>query len=218
MFKLSEHYDQLVGMIIRPPRFIYTLEDLGPRQFRLGGREVLRTDFELNNLRKLAIHCSHFELLENWGVPTPCVIYLHGNGGGRVDALETVRALLPCGISVLALDFTGSGLSGGEYVSLGYWEKDDVATVVSYLRSTGRVSTIALWGRSMGAVTAILYAREDPSVGAMVLDSPFCSLQRVAEELVCSIPSLQRMPRFTKFAVGVGLRAIRSSIKKKSRF
>jgi len=148
------------------------------------------------------------------------VIYLHGNGGGRLDALDTVRTLLPCGISVLALDFTGSGLSDGDYVSLGYWEKNDVATAVAYLRETGRVTTIGLWGRSMGAVTALLYTREDPSIAAMVLDSPFCSLQRVAEELVCSMPisTIQRAPRLTRFAVGLGLRAMRTSIRKRAHF
>lgn len=31
MFNLGEHYDQLVGMIIRPPRFIYHIDELGPR-------------------------------------------------------------------------------------------------------------------------------------------------------------------------------------------
>lgn len=32
----------------------------------------------------------------------------------------------------------------------------------------------------MGAVTAILYSMEDPSIASMVLDSPFCSLQKVS--------------------------------------
>lgn len=84
-------------------------------------------------------------------------------------------------------------------MSLGAWEKYDVAAVVQYLRGTMRCSTIGillfiyyycyiiftnfnikgLWGRSMGAVTAILYSMEDPSIASMVLDSPFCSLQKV---------------------------------------
>ena len=61
--------------------------------------------------------------------------------------------LLKKGITVLLFDFSGSGLSEGEYISLGYYETDDVFTVIKYLNSTGRVSRIALWGRSMGAVT-----------------------------------------------------------------
>eukprot|EP01112_Ceratiomyxa_fruticulosa_P017304 TRINITY_DN5367_c0_g1_i3.p2 TRINITY_DN5367_c0_g1~~TRINITY_DN5367_c0_g1_i3.p2 ORF type:complete len:339 (-),score=39.71 TRINITY_DN5367_c0_g1_i3:41-1057(-) len=124
-----------------------------------------------------------------------------------------VRTLLPHDMTVMALDFSGSGLSEGEYVSLGFFEKDDVSTVVAHLRSTGRVSTIGLWGRSMGAVTALLYAKEDPSVAGMVLDSPFTNLSKVAEELVTSIA--QKVPRFV---VSLGLRIIRGSIKKKAKF
>ncbi len=71
------------------------------------------------------------------------------------------------------------GLTLNNYVSLGWWEKQDVAAAVKYLREMKRCSTIGLWGRSMGAVTAILYSTEDPSVASMLLDSPFCSLQKV---------------------------------------
>ena len=42
------------------------------------------------------------------------------------------------------------------------------------------MSTIGLWGRSMGAVTALMHADRDPSIAAMVLDSPFTTLKSVA--------------------------------------
>ena len=62
----------------------------------------------------------------------------------------------------------GSGLSEGSYVTLGALEVDDLATAVQYLRDEGSTSTIALWGRSMGAVTALLYCQRDPSIAGMV--------------------------------------------------
>lgn len=34
-----------------------------------------------------------------------------------------------------------------------FLQKDDLKSVVDYLRSDGNVSLIGLWGRSMGAVT-----------------------------------------------------------------
>lgn len=61
--------------------------------------------------------------------------------------------LLPSNITVFAYDFSGSGLSEGEYVSLGYYEKEDLKSVVEYLRLEGKTSKIGLWGRSMGAHT-----------------------------------------------------------------
>ena len=60
----------------------------------------------------------------------PCVIYLHGNSSCRAGALEMLPALLAAGFVVFAFDFAGCGLSDGEYISLGFFEKDDVATVV----------------------------------------------------------------------------------------
>ena len=53
-------------------------------------------------------------------------------------------------------------------MTLGCKEVEDVEVVVNHLRSTGKVSTIALWGRSMGAVTALLYSQWDPSVAGIV--------------------------------------------------
>jgi alpha-beta hydrolase superfamily lysophospholipase len=55
---------------------------------------------------------------------------------------------------------------------------------VQFIRSGGHTSTIALWGRSMGAVTALLYSERDPTVAGVVLDSPFARLTDLMKELV----------------------------------
>ena len=68
------------------------------------------------------------------------------------------------GYQVFSFDFSGSGLSEGEYVSLGYYEAMDLDTVVSYLQMSEDVKSIVLWGRSMGAVSALAYAKNDPSI------------------------------------------------------
>ena len=60
--------------------------------------------------------------------------------------------------TLFAFDFSGCGISEGEYISLGYHERDDVDTVFKYLRERDTVSSIGIWGRSMGAVTALMYA------------------------------------------------------------
>lgn len=39
---------------------------------------------------------------------------------------------------------------------------------VDFLRQTDKVSTLGLWGRSMGAVTALLYSQRDPSIAGIV--------------------------------------------------
>lgn len=62
------------------------------------------------------------------------------------------------GIGYFIFDFSGSGNSQGDYVTLGWNEAEDLEIVINYLKNCGRVSDIALWGRSMGAVTSLLYA------------------------------------------------------------
>lgn len=120
---------------------------------------------------------------------------------------------IPAGFSVFALDFAGSGLSTGKYVSLGFHEQSDIAAVVAYLRATAETSSICLWGRSMGAVAALLYAQQDPAIHAMVLDSPFASLPQLATELVddgkLSVP---------KLAVKLVLRLVRRDIRRRAKF
>ncbi len=63
----------------------------------------------------------------------------------------------------------------------------------------------------MGAITALMHADRDPSIGAMILDSPFTSLRKVAEELAkeYSIPN---------FLTTFGLMFIRKSIKSRAKF
>ncbi|PKA52804.1 hypothetical protein AXF42_Ash001785 [Apostasia shenzhenica] len=109
---------------------------------------------QLTNQWGHILKCSHYipdAFPEN--TTLPCVIYCHGNSGCRADANEAVAILLPSNITVFTLDFSGSGLSGGDYVSLGWHEKDDLKIVVSFLRNNQQISCIGLWGRSMGAVT-----------------------------------------------------------------
>ncbi|KAK9699467.1 hypothetical protein RND81_08G175500 [Saponaria officinalis] len=207
--------EQLVNFIIRPPRAEYSPEhDLLDEEFLLRGKWYQRKDIEIKNSRGDVLQCSHYiPLVSPEGKALPCVIYCHGNSGCRTDASEAAIILLPLNISVFTLDFSGSGLSGGEHVSLGWNEKDDLKAVVEYLRSDGNISTIGLWGRSMGAVTSLMYGAEDPSIAGMVLDSPFSDLVDLMMELVDTYKV--RIPKFTvKFAI----QYMRRAILKKAKF
>ncbi|KAI3524047.1 hypothetical protein L1887_02661 [Cichorium endivia] len=207
--------EQLINFIIRPPRAEYEpSNDLLDQEFMLKGKWFQRKDIEIVNSRGDTLQCSHYlPIVSPEGKPLPCVIYCHGNSGCRADASEAAIILLPSNITVFTLDFSGSGLSGGEHVSLGWYEKDDLKSVVDYLRSDGNVSLIALWGRSMGAVTSLMYGAEDPSIAGMVLDSPFSDLVDLMMELVDTYKI--RLPKFTvKFAI----QYMRRAILKKAKF
>ncbi|XP_020267346.1 uncharacterized protein LOC109842856 isoform X2 [Asparagus officinalis] len=207
--------EQLVNFIIRPPRADYSpIDDLLDQEFMLKGRWYQRKDLEIKNSRGHALQCSHYgPAVIPEGKTLPCVIYCHGNSGCRADASEAAIILLPSNITVFTLDFSGSGLSGGEHVTLGWNEKEDLKAVVNYLRAEGNVSCIGLWGRSMGAVTSLMYGAEDPSIAGMVLDSPFSNLVDLMMELV----DTYRYP-LPKFTVKLAIQHMRKVIKKKANF
>lgn len=138
--QVSQGYDALVNAIIRPPRSRYTLDDLGGSRLFFRGRPFVRTDLELRNARGMRICCSHWEPAPPARLTKelPCVIYLHGNSSSRLGCLENLAVVLAEGATMFAFDFTGSGLSAGEWVTLGWYEKDDLAAVVDHLRGTGQ--------------------------------------------------------------------------------
>jgi pimeloyl-ACP methyl ester carboxylesterase len=214
-YKLGDTYTSLWKAIIRPPRDQYTEKALGPKVLMLEGKSFQRRDLALQS-RGLTLQCSHFEpvAVERPKEKMPCVIYLHGNSSSRCEALSVLPALLPHGITVFALDLGGSGQSDGEYVSLGFFEREDLAVVVDHLRESGTVDTIGIWGRSMGAVTALLHGDRDPSIAGMVLDSPFSELTVLAEELAQHFLSVP----LPKWLLGMVLSLLRSSVQQRAGF
>ena len=210
--QIRSGYQELVNAIIRPPRCRYKLSLLGPEFFTFCGASFFRKDFELRNSRGMRLVCSMWLPVpsERKSTALPCVIYMHGNSSGRVEAIGQLATVLSIGATMVAFDFSGSGHSDGDFVSLGYFERDDLQCVVEHIRNAGGTSLIALWGRSMGAATALLHGGRDPSMACMVLDSPFTDLNQLAEELV------ERGRRNGLFApslaVMLAMRAIRSSV------
>lgn len=140
----------------------------------------------------------------------PCVIYLHGNSGCRLDALETLEHICAYNIALFAFDFSGSGMSHGDYVSLGYWERDDLEIIIRFLKEGLHCPTIGLWGRSMGAATALMVRPElRDNIDTLILDSPFASL----EDLAYDVAQTENIPvTFLNWGASVALNFIRKSI------
>jgi dipeptidyl aminopeptidase/acylaminoacyl peptidase len=67
--------------------------------------------------------------------------------------------LLPKQIGLITFDFHGTGNSGGEFISLGWHEAQDLKYVMEKVLSFPEIQNnkIAIWGYSMGAVTAVLF-------------------------------------------------------------
>merc|ERR1712232_666102 len=180
-------YTMMWKAFIRPPRATYADKDLGNTSFVYGNHVYEREDVELTSSQGHNLACSHFYMRGGEAMRKLCVVYLHGNCFSRLEAFYVLPPLLARGLSVFCLDLAGSGRSGGEYISLGHYEEQDIKVVLEYLREVTGVTAIGLWGRSMGAAAAVLRAAEDPDLAACVLDSPFSDLRTVVEEYVDSM-------------------------------
>lgn len=160
------------------------------------------------------IECSHWievDAAQN----VPVLIYMHGNASCRLEVLPQLSYLLVLGVSVLSFDFAGSGWSEGEYVSLGYYEREDLTCVIAHLRAQ-HITNIALWGRSMGAATALMYNDRDPDIGCMILDSSFSDLVQLAEEMVAK--AREQGILVPGVVVSVALKAIQWSVHHHAKF
>ena len=184
--KISFSYETLWKSIIRPPRDKYSPKDLGPSSFICKKKNYSRKDFNILGCNGNILQCTFFELdeIDREVLSLPVIIYLHGNAGSRIDSLKYLRTILEQGINLFCFDFAGCGLSEGEYISLGYHEKEDLKIIVDFVSKLPYVSSIGLWGHSMGAATAILYAANDNRISCICADSSFSDFNMLAKETV----------------------------------
>jgi pimeloyl-ACP methyl ester carboxylesterase len=123
-------------------------------------------------------------LLKTGGSARGTVIYLHGVSESKIAGLPIAEALLRVGWNVLLYDARRHGDSGGAFCTYGFYEKHDVSTIISWLRSRPdtRSGLIALFGSSMGAAVAIQAASRDLRVAGVIAESGFASLRTVFDE------------------------------------
>jgi pimeloyl-ACP methyl ester carboxylesterase len=148
----------------------------------LGGASAgsTRTDIQIVNQRGQRLAVS---LYRKEQYSAGVVLCLHGISGCRLDFTCYERVVLAYRVDMASLDFAGSGVSEGDHVSLGLREKEDLAAVYEYLRGVG-YEQVFLFGRSMGAVTSILFLHAYPAlpVAGLILDSPYYSFADLYRE------------------------------------
>lgn len=105
------------------------------------------------------------------------VILFHGYCGEKSGTLPMAQAFLKMGMSVLLVDFRGSGESSAAYTTVGYDEGEDVAAAVRYARANLHPDKMILYGISMGAA-AVLRAVHDcgARVDGIIVESVFDSM------------------------------------------
>lgn len=121
---LKNMYQASWESIVKPFRYDYGNDNLGPELRCLGSETIFREDFEVmneNNMKIVAtlFHAPH-ENDNNFPrkvIPNkPCVVYCHSHSGNRIEGLQLLWELLP-EVNLCVFDFTGSGHSDGKYTT-----------------------------------------------------------------------------------------------------
>lgn len=190
MNKQQNLIDQAVNWIIRPPRRVYNPELLPLAMYSNDGMVYNRHSVALYNHRNQRIVGSIYlkkgiDLFQ----PAPCVIYLHGNSSSQKEGKFLVPNICSYGAALFCFDFTGSGNSDGDYISLGHYESEDLQFIIHELSETFKKGPFALWGRSMGASTAVLTIND--LIKCKVVDSAYTSINDVCTAIATNnkVPS-----------------------------
>ncbi len=115
-------------------------------------------------------------------------IALHGVGDTRFGIRYRARILADAGYTVLMPDSRGHGVSGGELVTFGILEKDDVHRWADWLLQTEHPRQLFGIGASLGASILIQSLENDSRFTAAVAECPFgdfhqAAYDRTAEKL-----------------------------------
>ena len=102
------------------------------------------------------------------------IILFHGYASEKTSMLKEAAAFRELGLSVLLVDFRGSGESTESYTTVGYDEAQDVESAVHFARANLPYSKLVLFGQSMGSA-AVLGAIKNGNVkpDAVIIESVF---------------------------------------------
>ncbi|OHT05459.1 Clan SC, family S33, methylesterase-like serine peptidase [Tritrichomonas foetus] len=168
-----------IEAVIRPPRRQYDLNSLPTTLYdNVNGKKYSRNPINFINQRNEKIVGSLYtESTRNVMEGGPCVIYLHGNISSQQEGIFLVPNFCPYGVTVYLFDFSGCGESEGDHITLGFNESQDLELLINNLIKNFNLGPFILWGRSMGASTALMTNSE--KVVGCIIDSSFCKLNDV---------------------------------------
>ena len=144
------------------------------------------------------------------------VCMIHGMGGTKETLAPLMEGLLQKGFDVIAYDQRNSGENQKEYNTFGVLESRDALAVLHYIAPVYKGGKVALWGESMGALTAVLASGEDDSsIDCLILDSPVSDGRVMIENEMASIAESKNIPieylsatgsLYSKFKIGVSFK------------
>lgn len=121
-------------------------------------------------------------------------IVIHGINAGLWSSVKYGRMFYEKGYNVIIYSHRNHGLSGGDFTSLGVFEKMDGKRMVELaMEKDGKDIIIGVHGESMGAATAMMLAGVAPEVDFVIED---CGFTSAYEELKVRLKEDHNLPSF----------------------
>ncbi len=117
---------------------------------------------------------------------TKAIILCHGWTANRYETLPRVKFLLKAGYNVLTYDARACGESGGDLISLGYYEANDLLAAIDYLKSKG-IKKIAADGISQGGATIVFASEKSKDLQCIIIESCFDELRNAVNNRFSSM-------------------------------
>ena len=184
---------------IRPPKIISSLT---PRNLKMGYEDVSFRTAEGLTLR-------------GWHIPSArstekSLVLLHGYPADKGDILPAL-AFLHQDFNLLLFDFRYLGKSAGSYSTAGAKEVEDLLAAIRFLKTRG-VKEVGVWGFSMGGAVALMTLARAPEIRAVIAESSYASLARMAFELfripLANYPIAYLVGFWAKLFLGIDLRDV----------
>lgn len=109
-----------------------------------------------------------------------CVLVLHGIGDSRLGAAGFEPELHKAGFAVLTPDARGHGSSGGDLITYGVLEQDDVRRWSAWMRREGGCHKVFGLGESLGGASLIMAAAGTEAFDAIVAECSYSDLSSIA--------------------------------------
>ena len=105
-------------------------------------------------------------------------LVLHGYRGDYTGALQLAAPYYEAGYQVIAPDLRACGESEGDYVGMGWLDREDILRWIDFILADDPQAKIVIHGISMGAVTTMMTAGESTpdNVKAFVEDCGYTSV------------------------------------------
>lgn len=177
---------------------------------RKAGKAQLETLQKMGALVPLNLDGIEGALVAAPNLRRPTIVYVHGRSANRTELLPLAEAMFRHGYNAVLWD------SKSRQIDYGPREIENIRKVVVWVRTNSQVDPerIYLVGFSLGAAMSIGAAAADPErhIRAIVADSPYANLKKVAEHYVTAFgvvpPAVAWPSKTVAFATAKGIHGI----------